>query len=74
MLQEYKDIEDEIYEFSSGSDSDEKYDRYDMSSKGNFTMKSKTLAATRRTVSDNNSGLFRQYVQMKARSGYKKNP
>lgn len=73
MLQEYKQIEDEIYEISSGSDSDEKYDRYDMSFNNQTFKQFKTPAAnTRRTAAEGPNGLLSQYVQMKSGSQYQK--
>ena len=71
MLQEYKQIEEEIYETSSGSDSDEKYDRIDMSFNQTFT-KFQTPAVNRRTAADGNNGLLSQYVQMKSGSQHQK--
>jgi len=68
MLQEYKQIEEEIYETSSGSDSDEKYDRLDMSFNNQTFTKFQTPAATRRTAADGNNGLLSQYINMKSGS------
>ena len=66
MLQEYKQIEDEIYETSSGSDSDEKHDRFDMSFNNQTFTKFNAPGDIRRTAAEGHNGLLSQYCQMKS--------
>jgi len=65
MLQEYKMIEEELNEVSSGSDSDEKYDRIDMS----FNVAAFQARRAGGTRADGPNGILSQYVKMKSSGG-----